>query len=117
MDNNLHIRVDIEYKLNGEQLDHLKALAEKAIEYLLGNGLFTSETTAEITGWRCYVAPPRDKHVLVRGSFGEGYKVYGVFDGAEQAKAARCTPHEFVVRLQPITDGMRARMQEPANEQ
>jgi len=114
--NRLHIRVDIDYQLNGEQIEYLKSLAEKAIEYLFGNGMFTGESHAEITKWRCFVAPPRDKHVLVHGNFSDGYKVFGVFDGADQARAACANRDDFVARLQEVTPNMRERIKEAIDE-
>lgn len=108
MDNRLHIRVDIDYKLNSEPLHLLKEQAEKAIEYLFGNGMFTGASSAEIIRWQCYVSPPRDKHVAVfpTNPLEEDSKVVGVFDGHKQARAA--CPEAQIVKLRPITDEMRA---------
>ena len=97
MDAELHLRLDLKYKLNGEQLSSLKELAERAILRMLGSGDLLGESSAEIVEWHSTVAPPRNKHIVVIDE-----RAFGVFDGPVAAKVV-CPPHGDVFRLESIT--------------
>lgn len=106
----LHIRIDVEYELNGEQLEPMKALADRAVMTMFSHGQLTDYTAAEVKSWRCYISPPRDKHIAFKlnNPLESDPEAVGVFDGHRQAEVA--CPGFQVMRLQPITDEMRDRI-------